>query len=245
MTQPDPPRGQTRHPKMAIFAVATVAALSLVAFSWHATSGRITALETRLQRLADTLDQRLPPGDWREELGRATKRLESRVDEYIRSERRRLTAELDARVEALAATAAASMSTPEERRSQGEAVAPAAGEVAASEWAPDPATDSVDGSGLEDEERFGEMFESLRGSLGLEEERWANVEAELEQVLESFWPEYLARMKSRNPDTADLRRRYCARMETVLAPEEATRLGCGGPGEVTDLVQPPAGGTTP
>ncbi len=207
MTQPAPPRGQARELKMAIFAVASVAVLSLVAISWHATSGRMAALETRLQRLADTLDQRLPPGDWREELGRATKRLESRVDDHIRSERRRLTAELDARVEALAATAAASMSTSEERRSQDEAVASAAGEAAASEWAPDPATDSVDGSGLEDEERFGEMFESLRGSLSLEEERWADVEAELEQVLESFWPEYLARMKSRNPDTADLRRR--------------------------------------
>ncbi len=246
MTQPEPSRGQTRHPKMASFVVATVAVLILVAFSWHATSERITALETRLQQLVDTLDQRLPTGDWREELARATKRLESRVDDQIRSERRRLTAEFDARTKELAATAAASMSTPEERRSQDEAVAPAVGEVAASEWAPDPATDSADGSGFEEEEPFEEVFESMRGSLGLEEERWAEVEAEVEQVLESLWPEYVALSKSHDhAASADLRRRYCAGMESVLAPEEVARLGCGVAHEVTNLVQPPPAGTTP
>jgi len=230
---------------MAIFVVATVAVLILVAFSWHATSGRITALETRLQELADTLDQRLPAGGWREELGRATEHLESRVDDHIRSERRRLTVEFDARVKELAATAAASTSTLEERRSRGEAVAPAVGDVAASEWAPDPATDSVDGSGLEEEEPLEEMFESMRRSLELEQERWAEVEVELQQIIESLWPEYVALSKSKNPDTTDLNRRYCARIERVLAPDEAARLGCGGPGTVTDLVQPSAGGTTP
>ena len=126
-----------------------------------------------------------------------------------------------------------------------EAFAPAAGEVAASEWAPDPAGDSVDGSSLEDEERFEEMFESMRLSLDLEQERWAEVEWELVGVLESLWPEYVALSKTQDPDTAGLRRRYCARMEAVLAPEEAARLGCGGPGTVTDLVQPPAAATTP
>ena len=245
MTQSEPPRGQARHLKMAIFAAASAAVLIVVAFSWHATSRRIAALETRLQRLADTLDQRLPAGDWREELARATKRLEVRVDDRIWSERRRLTAEIDARMKELAATAAASASAVEERRSRGEAFASATGEVAASDWAPDPATDSIDGSGLEDEERFEEMVESMRRSLNLDQERWAEVGFELELVLEAFWPEYVALSKSPNPDTADLRRRYCARIETVLAPEEATRLGCGGPGKVTDLVQPPAAGTTP
>jgi hypothetical protein len=232
------------HGPLAIFAVAIVAAVILVAFSWHATSARITALETQLQRLADTLDQRLPTADWREELGRATKRLEGRVDERIRSERRRLAAELDARVSELTAPLPASTSALEEHRSRGEDFAPAAGEVAASEWAPDPATDSVDGPGLEEEEAFEEMFQSMYRSLGLEQERWAEVEAGLGQVLESLWPEYIALSKSNNPDTADLGRRYCARIETVLAPEEAARLGCG-EDEVMNLVQPPAAGTTP
>ena len=70
------------------------------------------------------------------------------------------------------------------------------------------------------------------------------MEWELVGVLESLWPEYVALSKTQDPDTAGLRRRYCARMEAVLAPEEAARLGCGGPREL-NLVQPQAGGTTP
>ncbi len=142
MTQPEAPRGEIRHLEMVIFVVAIVAIVILVAFSWHATSGRITALETQLQGLEDTLDQRLPVGDWREELGRTTKPLESRVDDHIRSERRRLTAELDAGVKALATNAAASTPTFEEHGSRVETFAPAGGEVVASERALDSATDS-------------------------------------------------------------------------------------------------------
>ena len=88
------------------------------------------------------------------------------------------------------------------------------------------------------------MFESMRGSLGLEERRWTEVEVELEQILKSLWPEYVALSKSQNANTADLRRRYCSRVKTVLEPEEAARLGCG-ESKVMNLVQqPPSAETT-
>lgn len=229
MTQTESPRGQP-HRHLAIFGVAFVALLVLLGLSWHAATARIAALETRLQRLADTQDQGLPDGDWREELERLAKRLEDRVD---------------ARVAALAANGALPLSTPEERRPRVAAVAPAARESTASEWASDPATESVLEFGFEEEEHFEKIFQAMRDSLGLEEERWAEVAVDLEQILESLWPEYVTHLRSKNTDTADLKRRYCARIERVLAPEEASRLDCGGPGAVTDLVQPPEGGATP
>ena len=74
MTQLDPPNGQTLHPRshgpIAIFAVVTVAVVILVAFSWRATSARIAALESRLDELVVTLDQRLSSAEWRDELAR-------------------------------------------------------------------------------------------------------------------------------------------------------------------------------
>ena len=198
----------------------------LVAFSWRATSARIAALESRLDELVVTLDQRLSSAEWRDELARAAKRLEARVDKRIRSEQRHLTAALDARIEALAISPASTASLDEEPTRR-EAFAPASREPATAGQLANSAADSVGGSGLEEEEAFDEMFQSHIRSLGLSEERTAEVEAGLEEVLDSLWPEYLALVKSANPDPGDLRRRYCAGMESVLAPEEAAWLGCG------------------
>jgi hypothetical protein len=239
MTRTEPHQSQTRHLKKTILIVTTVVVLIIVTFWWQviATTKRTTALETQLQGLVDTLDQRSPAGDWQDELGRAMKQLEGRVDDQMRSDRLRLLAELDARTQALAA--ASSTSTFEESRPQAEAFTPAAGEVTASNQVRDSVTDSFDRSRLGDEELFEEMFSSMRVSLGLEKYRLIEVEAELEKVLKSFWPEYIELSKSQNPDTANLRRRYCSRLETVLEPEEVERLGCGGGKVVNSLQQPP------
>ena len=243
MIQAEPAHGQILHPRMhgpfAIFAVVTVAVVIVVAFSWYAASARITALESRLDELVVTLDQRLSTGEWRDEWERAAKRLEARVDERIRSERRHLTAGLDARLRALATLPAST--------------APTSGELAAAGQFANPTADSAGGSGLEEEEvyeemeeeeAYEEMIQSMNRSLGLSQKRWAEVEVGLEEVLDSLWPEYLALARSDNPDTGDLRRRYCAGVESVLAPEEAALLGCG-EGTVMKLADPPAAGTIP
>jgi len=211
---------------VAIIAVATVAAMLLVAVSWHATSKRVTAIEDRLDRLTDTLEQRLPAGDWKAEIDGAAKRLMEREAERWRREMSRLMADVNARVKALTPTPPAA-AFPEERPGINKVGDLASGAPAAAESTVKPADGGVGEADREREPDFDFVLQSEYRMLGLTPDRLEEVGPWLEAVIDSLWPEYIAFLDSGSPDLGSLRRRYCTEVESFLTDEEVMRLGCG------------------
>jgi hypothetical protein len=250
MTQPEQRYTHTLAQRMrglpAVFAVATVALVFLVVMSWRAASTRITALEARLDELTETLDQRLPDRNWRAELERVAKDLEARANERLRRDRQRLTADLEARVQALTMHPESADPPQGGPRSMKDLdVAPEA------PVSPQQFVESGAASGDVQEREEGELFkrghQSLYRSLELSPERREELGTGLEEILGAFWPEYVALLKSSDPDTSAWGSRLCAEVLSILTPEEAARIGCGPsaimvpkqPGAVETISEPP------
>lgn len=245
MTQPEQRYTHTLAQRMrglpAVFAVATVALVLLVVMAWRTTYTRVTALEARLDEFTETLDKRLPDRNWRAELERAVKDLEARATERLGRDRRRLMADLEARVQALM-TLRASTGPLQEGPSHGEDL----DAVPESPVSPEQLVESsaADGDLQErvEEQLFNRALQALYRSLELTPERRAELGTGIEELLDSVWPEYVALSKSSDLDTDAWGRRFCAEVQYLLTTEEAARIGCG-PSAVIVSEQPGTVGT--
>jgi|GEM_PF-2476475 len=222
--------GQRMRGLPAFFAVAVVALAFIAVMSWRATSTRVTALEARLDELTETLDQRLSEPNWRAELERVAKDLEARASDRLSRDRRRLLADLEARVQALM-TVPVSAAPPQGGPRPGEDLDAAPESLVSPEQFVESSAASGDVQKREEDQLFKRALQSLYGSLELTPERRAELGTGLEELLDSVWPEYVALSKSSDPDTGALRWWFCAEVESILTPEEAARIGCG-PGAV-------------
>ena len=200
--------GSDAQPRNFLFGA--VLAISLVAlfvfFTWYDASQRISAIEGRVDRLANLLTLDASADEWRPELDALVVRLaelereQARVSkqgsELLRAEVARLKSELDTHVDGAIAMAVAPAARAIEA-SAGSQLSDIHGSAPLSE---EEETDTLD---------FDSRLETEYQILGLLPEREAEIGPALELALESVWLAYVKHIETGRPEAATIRARYC------------------------------------